>query len=309
MKNYNFMEKRKTAFIIAAVVLVLGVVSMIIRGFNLDIDFAGGSEFSITIGKTVSADEIKVIKDIVKEVTGKDASSVAKSGSDANQAIIKTKELSNEMTDKLFSALKEKYSLTAETFDSIQTVGSTISGDTQKTAIVSCLVAVALILVYITIRFQFTSGLSSIACLAFNIFTMIAFYSLLQIPVNSNLIAACLTILGYSINATIVVFDRVRENNNKFKLASFDENANLAIKQTLARSVNTTITTLLTIGMVYILGVDSIKNFALPIIIGIIAGVFSSVFLGAPLWSIFNGIFSKEAKNSKKSSKENELNA
>ncbi len=299
MKNYNFMKNSKTAFIIAAVVLVLGVLSMLIRGFNLDIDFAGGTELSISIGKNVTS-ELDNIKAIVKDVIGEEASSVAKSGSDANQAIIKTKELSNETTDKLFEALKEKYNLTAETFDSIETVGSTISGDTQKTAIVSCLVAVALILVYITIRFQFTSGLSSIVCLAFNIFTMLAFYSLLQIPVNSNLIAACLTILGYSINATIVVFDRVRENNRKFKLAEFDDNANLAVQQTLARSINTTITTLLTIGMVYILGVDSIKDFALPIIIGIIAGVFSSVFLGAPLWSKFNKIFKVNAKQNKK---------
>jgi preprotein translocase subunit SecF len=114
------------------------------------------------------------------------------------------------------------------------------------------------------------------------------------------LIAACLTILGYSINATIVVFDRVRENNNKFKLASFEDNANLAVNQTLARSINTTITTLLTIGMVYILGVDSIKNFALPIIVGIIAGVFSSVFLGAPLWCMLNKVFTKKAKSNKK---------
>ncbi len=298
MKNYNFMEKQKTAFIIAAVVIVLGVVSMIFRGFNLDIDFAGGSELSVTIGKNVSG-EIDTIKDIVKEATGLEASSVAKSGADSNQAIIKTKELSTEQTDKLFEALKEKYDLKADTFDSIDTVGSTISGETQKTAIMSCLIAVLLILVYITIRFQFTSGLSSIACLAFNIFTMLAFYSLLQIPVNSNLIAACLTILGYSINATIVVFDRVRENNKKFKQTSFEENANNAIKQTLARSVSTTITTLLTITMVYILGVDSIKNFALPIIIGIIAGVFSSVFLGAPLWSFFNKIFAKKSKQNK----------
>lgn len=296
MKNYNFMEKKKTAFIIATVVLVLGILSMIIRGFNLDIDFAGGSELSVTIGKAASKEELDTVKEIVKNVTGEAPSSVAKSGSNANQVIIKTKELSNEKTDALYKALKEKYSLTAETFDSINTVGSTISGDTKKTTIMSCLVAIVLILIYITIRFQFTSGLSSIACLAFNIFTMLAFYSLLQIPVNSNLIAACLTILGYSINATIVVFDRIRENNNKFKLQSFDENANLAIKQTLARSVNTTITTLLTIGMVYILGVDSIKNFALPIIIGIIAGVFSSVFLGAPLWSIFNKIFPGKTK-------------
>ncbi len=294
MKNYNFLEKRKTAFIIAAVILVAGVLSMIIRGFNLDIDFSGGSELSLTINKDVSG-EIDTIKQIVKDVTGEEPSSVAKSGSNPQQVIIKTKELSNENTDALLEALKNEYSLSVDVFDSIETVGSTISGDTKKTALVSSLVAVALILVYITIRFQFTSGLASIACLAFNIFTMLAFYSILQIPVNSNLIAACLTILGYSINSTIVIFDRVRENS-KNSSQSFDVNANAAVHQTLARSLNTTITTLLTIGMVYILGVDSIKNFALPIIIGILAGLFSSVFLGAPLWGIFNKVFKRNEK-------------
>ncbi len=301
MKNYNFMEKRKTAFIIAAVVLVLGIASMLIRGFNLDIDFAGGSELTLDIKTNVNDKEISTIKDIVKNAIGEHPSSVAKTVSNNNQVIIKTKELSNDEIDAIFDGLKAKYeAITAEEFDSVQNVGSTVSGDTQKTAIISSLVAVLLILVYITIRFQFTSGLASVVCLAFNIFTMLAFYSLIQIPVNSNLIAACLTILGYSINATIVIFDRIRENTKKSN-GDFSENANTAIHQTLGRSINTTITTLLTIGMVYILGVDSIKNFALPIIIGIVAGVFSSIFLGGPLWDIFNKVFaSKKNDESKK---------
>lgn len=302
MKNYNFMTKSKTAFIIAAVVLVLGILSMIIRGFNFDVDFAGGVEITANIGKDASKEEINAIQDLVKEATGEDASSVAKSSANNQQVIIKTKELADDLHNKLIESLSEKYGLTSEDINQ-QSVGSTVSGEIKKTAILSALVAVALILVYITFRFQFTSGLSSIACLAFNIFTMLSFYSLLQIPLNTNFIAACLTILGYSINATIVIFDRVRENlkaNNK----TFEENANDAVHQTLARSVNTTITTLLTIGMVYILGVDSIKNFALPIIIGILAGVFSSVFLGAPLWNLFNKVFNKKDKKATNTNKE-----
>lgn len=298
MKNYDFLAKKKIAFIIALVVFALGVVSFIIRGFNFDIDFAGGNEMTVTIGKSAE-EELSNVRKIVADVIGDNQiSSIAKSGSNNQQVIIRTVKLTNDDTDKVFAALKEAYSLTATAPDALQSVGSTVSGDTRKTAFISSGAAILLILIYITFRFQFASGLSSIVCLIFNIFTMLTFYSLLQIPLNSNVIAACLTILGYSINATIVIFDRVRENNKKSG-DSFDANANSAIHQTLARSINTTVTTLLTIGMVYILGVESIRNFALPLIIGIVAGLFSSIFLGCPLWGIFNKVFTRKKSNAK----------
>ena len=312
MKKYNFMANKKTAYIIAAVIIVVGIVSFIVRGFNLDIDFAGGNEISVDIGVEVTKD---VQNDIRAELTkgeGKDQiikdnqiSSIAKSGSNSNQVIIRTVKLNNETMDKIFEALKTKYNLTAETPDSIESVGSTISSGTRTTAFFSAFIAIVLILVYITFRFQFTSGLASIACLAFNIFTMLSFYSLFQIPINSNVIAACLTILGYSINSTIVIFDRVRENIKKYKV-SFEENANAASQQTFTRTLNSTITTLITIGMIYILGVEAIRYFALPLIVGIVAGFFSSVFMSCPIWDFFNKTLKIEERKAKKKAAKNQ---
>ena len=144
-------------------------------------------------------------------------------------------------------------------------------------------------LLYITIRFQFSSALAAVVCLCHDIFIVLAAYSIFQIPVSSNVIAVMLTILGYSINATIIIFDRVRENVKIMQNDSFEEKVNVSVNQTIMRSINTTITTLLTIGLIYILGVQSIKEFALPLIVGIVAGLYSSVCLAGSLWTVFKG--------------------
>ena len=126
---------------------------------------------------------------------------------------------------------------------------------------------------------------------------MFTVYSLFQIPINSNIIAALLTILGYSINATIIVFDRVRENKAKAEAgAQFGDIINASTHETIGRSVNTTLTTLFTIGMIYILGVEAIQDFALPLIIGVVAGLFSSVFMSGMIWNALNGLLSKKNK-------------
>ena len=143
-------------------------------------------------------------------------------------------------------------------------------------------------LLYITIRFEFLSAIAAVICLVHDVFFVLVAYSILQLPVNSNVIAVALTILGYSINATIIIFDRIREaNKNLGDKVSFEEKADRSIKATMRRSIFTTITTLLTIGMVYILGVTSIKQFALPLIVGIVAGLYSSVCLSGNLWVVF----------------------
>ena len=147
------------------------------------------------------------------------------------------------------------------------------------------LLACAGILIYVTIRFEFTSGCVAIIALVHDVLLLLGLYSLLQWSVNINFIAAVLTVLGYSINNTIVIMDRIRENTRHSRKETYAEIANTSILQTMTRSINTTVTTLLTIGMVYILGVQSIQAFALPIIIGIIFGFYSSVFISGPLWA------------------------
>ncbi|CDD03638.1 protein translocase subunit SecF [Ruminococcus sp. CAG:382] len=147
-------------------------------------------------------------------------------------------------------------------------------------------------LVYIAIRFKFASALAAVTCLCHDVLIMLTFYTIFQIPVNTNIIAALLTILGYSINATIIIFDRVRENSRRMD-TDFADVVNASVRETFTRSLNTTLTTLFTIGMIYILGVSSIRNFALPIIIGLVAGFFSSVFLSGMLWYVYDKAFSK----------------
>ena len=171
--------------------------------------------------------------------------------------------------------------------EGLESVSGSVSADLRNAAIVSSIIAVVLMLVYITIRFQFSSALAAVICLCHDVFVVLAAYSILQIPVSSSVIAVTLTILGYSINATIIIFDRVRENVRLIRNATFAEKVNISINQTLMRSINTTVTTLLTIGLIYILGVQSIKEFSLPLIIGLIAGLYSSVCLSGALWTVF----------------------
>ena len=143
-------------------------------------------------------------------------------------------------------------------------------------------------LLYITYRFEFKFGVVATAALLHDVLIMLAVYAMLQIPINTSFIAAMLTIVGYSINATIVIFDRVRENRGLMKRNTpISELVNISITQTMARSINTSLTTLLTIGMIYILGVNAIKEFALPLIVGIVAGTYSSVLIAGPLWVIW----------------------
>ena len=169
----------------------------------------------------------------------------------------------------------------------LDSVSGSVSKDLRNAAVISVTIAVILMLIYITIRFQFSSALAAIICLCHDVLIVLAAYSIFQIPVSSSIIAVVLTILGYSINATIVVFDRVRENVRIVRNATFAEKVNISINQTLLRSINTTLTTLFTIGMIYVLGVQSIKEFAFPIIVGLFAGLYSSVFLAGSFWSIF----------------------
>lgn len=167
-----------------------------------------------------------------------------------------------------------------------------------RSAIWMSLLACAAILLYVTFRFEFTSGCVAVLALAHDVLVLLGIYSVLQISVNINFIAAVLTVLGYSINNTIVIMDRIRENTRNSRKETYGEIANNSIWQTMTRSINTTITTLLTIGMVFIIGVSSIRAFALPIIIGIVVGFFSSVFITGPLWATWRD----SAVNAKKGS-------
>jgi len=147
------------------------------------------------------------------------------------------------------------------------------------------IIAALLMLVYIAFRFEILFAVSAVACLLHDLLIVVAFYAFFRIPVNINFIAAILTVLGYSINATVVIFDRIRENVKTMKRESPDAIADKSIWQTMGRSINTTLTTLIMVVLLLVLGVASIKLFALPLLVGMIAGTYSSIFLAGPIWA------------------------
>ncbi len=295
-KLIPFVKKRVILFLIPAILMLGGLASMLIRGFAWDTDFIGGTSMQIRIGTTLTKQDISDITSVTESIIGKSVSSVQRVGDEKDIVLIKCTEIDTEVRDAVFQALKDKYNLSDEDRLNVTSVGASVSADFRRSGIISVSLAVVLMMVYITIRFSFKSGLAAVLCLTHDLFLMFSAYSLLQLPMNSNVIAALLTILGYSINATIIVFDRVRENVKLYPDKNFAYHVNLSINQTLLRSVNTTITTLLTITMIYIFGVISIKQFILPLIVGILAGLYSSVCLAGNFWLVLDGIHLKKKK-------------
>lgn len=287
MKNFSFTKNKKIFFLFTIACVILGIVCCIVRQFNWDVDFAGGTEMTIRIGQTVNKDVQQDVESVVKPILGSKYSSIISTGTNGDEILLRANELTSEERDAVFVAISEKYSLNQDDLLQVDNVSGAISDSLRKSAVIATVIAVLLMLLYITFRFELLSAVAAVLCLIHDIFFVLVLYSLLQLPVNSNIIAVILTILGYSINATIIIFDRIREANKALgEKASFDDKVDSGVRSTLTRSIFTTITTLLTIGMVYILGVTSIRQFALPLIVGIVAGLYSSVCLAGNLWCV-----------------------
>ena len=290
----NFTGNKKIFFIISLVLMVASAASLLIQGFNLDTDFAGGMAVTVGIGTDFT---VKDVEAIVSDALGKDqkASSVQKS--ENSEAIIKfgydnalktddeRAAFGEEKVAAIETALTEKYGEIE--IKNKDVVSPSTGKELARSAIWMSILAALAILVYITFRFEFVSGVCAVIALVHDILILCGIYSIARIAIDTTFIAAILTVLGYSINATIVIFDRIRENTRHAKKQTYSEIANSGINQTISRSINTTITTLLTIGMVYILGVTSIKEFALPIIIGIAIGTYSSICIAGNVWALW----------------------
>ncbi|MBR5235997.1 MAG: protein translocase subunit SecF [Clostridia bacterium] len=291
----KIVEKFKYAIAISLVVILIGVVALAINGgFALDVEFAGGMTMYVDMGTEVDLEELGAF---VEANTPINVNPVVQR-SDGTQVIIKTLPIDTEARDTLQNALFEKYELNEEAILQVDNVSATVGDELKQQALLATLVATILMLIYIAIRFEFRTGLAAVICLIHDVLIMLTVYAVLQIPVNTNFIAAVLTIVGYSINNTIVVFDRIRENYAKNKRADYADIVNTSIKQTLGRSINTTVTTLLPVVMLFIFGVLSIRQFTIPLMAGLIAGTYSSVLLAGPLWA-----FMKEAQAKRKQKK------
>ncbi len=284
---FNIVKNKKIFYIVSAVIILAGIVSMLTQGFKMDIDFAGGIECTVNVGAEVDSAKSSEIASIVKEATGSNAT-VIKTGVNGTEALIKiSDELTTEKELSMKAALKEKLGIEDNAITNFEVVSPTVGKEMQTSALLAVIIAVALMLVYISVRFEFLSGCAAVCALIHDVLIMLSFYSIFGIAINTTFIAAILTILGYSINATIVLFDRVRENQKLTRKETFSNIVNTSVWQTMLRSLNTSITTLATIIVLFFVGVDSIKEFALPITVGVVAGFYSSVFLSGNIWVEF----------------------
>ncbi len=281
---FNIIEKRKIFFIISAVIILAGIVSFFVQGFNTDIDFEGGTELTIDFkGKYDEA----ALRKVVSSVDGIEVSSVQKASANGlSGAIVMVNYIDDAQTIAVKSAITEKYE---DATISVSSISPKVGKELWQSAITSIIIVAILMLLYITFRFEVLSGVSAVLALLHDILVMMSFYTIFRIPVNSSFIAAILTIVGYSINATIVVFDRVRENTRFLKKVPFSEIMNKSIWQTFARSINTSLTTLFTLVALYVIGVPSVKELALPLIVGVVCGGYSSIFLAGQFWVLFRG--------------------
>jgi preprotein translocase SecF subunit len=276
------MGPRKIWFGISLSLLAIGLVFLIINGgLNLGMDFTGGSSIHATIGRTFEVSEIREIMDKYDP----DAT-ITHAGQNKDQVIVRTKiSFDNEKRAEITQAFIEKYKIESTNI-SFETIGPTVGKELAMQSLIAILLAFAGIMVYVSFRFEWRFGLASLTALVHDTAMMIATYAVFQIPVNGTFIAALLTIIGYSINDTIVIFDKIRENlkSERSRKIDYDNLVNVSVTQTLARSINTSLTTLITIFALYFLGVPAIKEFAFPMIIGVVSGCYSTIFIASPLW-------------------------
>lgn len=285
MRTYKIIEKMHLWIGISLAIIALGLIFMLIRGgFNWGIDFTGGNMLHFDINETYELAEVRSIlgKLDIKEFEAK------KAGDSGQELIIRTVDLSKSMQTKIFDTFKQKWPNTELIRAGV--IDAVIGKELQRQAIIALVIATLGMLIYITFRFEFYSAIAAVLALVHDVFIVLSFYAIFNVPVDSTFIAVILTIVGYSINDTIVIFDRIRENLKVMKKDSFEDVVNLSISQNISRTVNTSMTTLITITALFLLGGETIKDFTLALIVGISAGTYSSIFIASPLWSIFRGI-------------------
>ncbi len=304
-KVVRYSKAFKYCAIISGLVIVAGIVMLPINKsnkgttLNYSLEFMGGTSTTVTFDKTYTLAEVEsTILPVVEESTGVKAGTTQIQLVDANnQVIFKTAELNQEQRDKLSDALKASTAFNVSGIES-ENISSTISAEMQKDAIVAIIIASILMLIYIAIRFSDVKfGASAVLALVHDVMVVFMVYSVAWLSVGSTFIACMLTIVGYSINATIIIFDRIRENLKTMSVDKdgYDLIVDTSISQTLTRNIFTSLTTFVMVLVLFILGVTSIKEFTLTLMLGVIFGAYSSIFITGPMWLAFKKLSLKKA--------------
>ena len=287
----DIVGRRKIWFAISLLVIIPGLISMAYKWvtlgspLNLGIDFTGGNLINIEFKSDVT---VAQLRDVLREVD-LEKSSIQMSGSRA--AIIRTVVLDDKKQADLLSLLKDKIGPYDEEKLSISKIGPTIGKELTRNALLALLISSVLMVVYISYRFEFKFGISAIIALLHDVFFTLGLFSIFWWEVDSTFVAAVLTIIGYSINDTIVIFDRIRENLNKRKKGEdLEHMVNKSIMQTLVRSINTVLTVVFILLALLIYGGATIKIFTLALLIGVVSGAYSSIFNASPMWVMLKGM-------------------
>lgn len=292
-KTIDFLGKKNLCFIISLVLILAGPVAMGIfsssegKALNYSLEFMGGTSTNVTFNEDFSIEDIDAkVKPVVQGVTG-DADIQTQKVAGTNEVIIKTRELSLDERQSLNEALKENFDVD-ESLITAESISSTVSNEMRSDAVIAVVVATIFMLIYIWFRFKdIRFATSAVLALVHDVLVVLAFYAISRISIGNTFIACMLTIVGYSINATIVIFDRIRENlKGMSKKTDLKDVVNASITQTLTRSIYTSFTTFIMIAILFILGVPSIREFALPLIVGVVCGGYSSVCITGALWYV-----------------------
>ena len=301
-KTVNFLGKKGIFFGLSLAVIAVGFITMGVYkmntgdALNYSLEFKGGTATTVTFDKSYTLEEINSeMVPLIESTTGSAVQIQTVQGS--NEVIFKTTSLDVDQRQALNQVFVDNFGVD-ETLITSETISSTISNEMKSDTILAVAVAIICMLIYIRFRFSdIRFGVSSIACLLHDVLVVITFYALARVSVSNTFIACLLTIVGYSINATIVIFDRVRENMAVMtKKDDLQDVVNHSITQTLSRSLFTSLTTLVMVGALYIWGVTSIRDFALPLMVGIICGAYSSVCIAGALWYVLRKKFAPKAK-------------
>ena len=283
LNDYLFVERRKLAYLLSIALIVAGLAVGFVRGFHMGIDFTGGTMIQLQMGQKVDQKELEgFISD--HGVKG----NVTSAGEDGHSVIIKTTvAMDTDSRMELIDAIRDEYNIQIEDelfIENSTYIGPSIGDLLKKNAMKALGIAAVGMLVYIIIRFEWMSAIAAILALLHDVLMMMAFYGLFHIQINSPFIAAILTVVGYSINNTIVIYDRVRENKRLMKKVRLNELINTSIRQTMSRTIMTSLTTAAAILPLYVMGGSAIKEFLLPLLIGVVGGTYSSIFIATPLY-------------------------
>lgn len=303
-----FISKKKIYYGSTIVILVVGLVFGVVRGVNYGIDFTGGTMIQMDMGKQV---ELSDVKGAIKKYDLNET--IVYAGDDNSQIIIKTKEsLDRSERAKVISSVNEEFGTTDDSVMAQEYFGPSVGNELRNNAIKAVLIAAVCMLIYIRLRFkQWRFGGSAMLGVLHDVLIVIAFYIIFGITVNNPFIAAILTVVGYSINDTIVVFDRIRENLRYSKKGTLIETVDKSITQTLGRSLMTSITTLIVMVPMVIMAGEAIREFILPLMVGVIAGAYSSICICSPLYCEFSrkeltSEYERQVKEAKKKAKKKE---